>query len=251
MAYRHDPRGAERTDAPAARPMVGMIVPPAAGAVPPEPPALYPDLDFIATGLALDRMTPHGYDTVIGKVEAAARALADRGADVISLMGTSLSFYRGPAFNDELIAVMERATGLPASTMSTAVADALRALGGRRIAVATAYGEEVNARLAAYLEACGFAVLALVSLDIERVEDVLQVTDSDLVAIGRRAVAAAPAAEALFISCGGLQTLNVTVPLEEECRLPVVSSAMAGAWGAARLAGHSGRVEGFGRLFSR
>src|SRR5690606_37768076 len=83
------------------RPLVGVIVPPAQGEVPPELPQLYGGaLDFMAHGLALGRLTPEGYDAVIGKVEAAARALADRGADAVALMGSSLSFYRGRAFND-------------------------------------------------------------------------------------------------------------------------------------------------------
>jgi len=37
--------------------------------------------------------------------------------------------------------------------------------------------------------------------------------------------------------------------LEAAHGLPVISSATAGAWGAARLAGHSGRAPGHGRLF--
>ena len=38
---------------------IGMIVPPAAGEVPPEPPVLYPDLTFVAEGLALPKLTPN------------------------------------------------------------------------------------------------------------------------------------------------------------------------------------------------
>lgn len=232
------------------KPVVGMIVPPAQGAVPPEPPALYRDIDFVATGLGLDRMTPDGYDSVIGQVEAAARGLADRGAQAVSLMGTSLSFYRGAAFNQALKDAIAAATGLPASTMTDAILRALASFGATRLAVATAYGEVVNERLRAYLTGTGYEIAALEYLDIERVEDIFAVTDADLIALGRKAARAAPGAEALFISCGGLRTLDVTVPLEEASGLPVVSSAMAGAWDAARLVGHDGAAPGYGRLFA-
>ena len=39
------------------------------------------------------------------------------------------------------------ASGLPATTMSDAVIDGLNAVGGHRVAVATAYNDEVNDRL--------------------------------------------------------------------------------------------------------
>lgn len=231
------------------RPLVGVIVPPAQGEVPPELPQLYGGaLDFMAHGLALGRLTPEGYDAVIGKVEAAARALADRGADAVALMGTSLSFYRGRAFNDELVRTMSAATGLPVTTMSNAVVEALQAVGGRRIAVATAYTAEVNERLAIFLRDSGFGVAGLEALDLVEIPDIHAVGEAELLALGRRAAANAPGADALLISCGGLRTLPVELPLEQSLGMPVVSSAVAGAWAAVRLTGHSGHAPGRTRL---
>lgn len=233
-----------------ARPIIGMIVPPAEGAVPPEPPLLYPDLDFRARGLALPRLTPEGYDSVIDRCAELAAELKAEGAVAVSLMGTSLSFYRGPEGNAQVLAAMGAATGLPVTTMTNSVLDALRALGVRRLAVGTAYTDTVNDALRDYLGWAGFAVAGLEALHLTEVRDIHAVGDADLIDLGCRAAAAAPGAEALFISCGGLRTLPVIVPLEDRLGLPVVSSATAGAWGAARLAGHSGRAAGCGRLFA-
>ena len=230
-------------------PLIGMIVPPAAGEVPPEAAALHPEGRFIAEGLGLTRLTPEGYDSVIGEVEAAARRLAARGAEAVALMGTSLSFYSGAAFNRDLIARMEAASGVPCTTMSVSVAAALRALGARRVAVGAAYGERVNAPLRAFLEEEGFAVVRLEAMGIEDVEAIFRVTEAELLALGRRA-AAGGGADALFLSCGGLRTLSVTAPLEAETGLPVVSSAVAGVWGAMRLAGAGQAIPGAGRLLA-
>ncbi|MFT8246693.1 hypothetical protein [Roseomonas sp. BN140053] len=230
-------------------PVVGLIVPPAAGEVPPEPPAMYPSgLRFVATGLALPHLTPEGYAAVIGGVEGAARRLAAQGAAAVALMGTSLSFFRGAAFNAELTRRIVAATGLPATTMSTAVVQALRVLGARRLAIGTAYSDTVNRQLAGFLEESGFETAGIVSLGLEDVAAIHAVTPDRLLRLGEDAAAAVPGAEALLISCGGLRTLELTPVLEARLGLPVVSSATAGAWAAARLVGHSGRVAGFGRL---
>jgi hypothetical protein len=50
--------------------------------------------------------------------------------------------------------------------MSTAVVEGLRTVGGRKLAVATAYNNEVNARLTAFLKESGFEVLKLKGLGI-------------------------------------------------------------------------------------
>lgn len=232
-------------------PTIGMIVPPAAGEVPPEAPALYPEgVNFIAEGLALQRLTPEGYDGVIGKVGDLARTLKTRGATAIALMGTSLSFYRGAQFNNELITTMREAGGLPATTMSAGVVRALQALGAKRVVLGTAYGQAVNDRLERFLTESGFSVTGCASLDIEDVDSIFSVTGDMLMDLADRAVRTSGKADALFLSCGGLRTLNVTAPLERIHGLPVVSSSTAGAWQAMRLIGHDPRVEGYGRLLS-
>ncbi len=245
-------KGGAAAGATGGKPVVGVIVPPADAAVPPELPQLYGDrLDFIAEGLALGRLTPQGYDEVIDKVAAAARRLVERGACAVALMGTSLSFYRGAAFNRQLVRTMKDAAGVPVTTMSNAIVEALQAVGARRLAVATAYTAPVNQRLVDVLQDSGFQVLGLRSLDLVEVHDVHAVGDDQLMALGREAGADAPGADGLLISCGGLRTLPVELPLEESLGMPVVSSAVAGAWAAARLAGQAGRVTGATRLLSQ
>ena len=56
---------------------------------------------------------------------------------------------------------MARRTGLPCTTMSHAIVRALRALGLDRVAVATAYIDDVNERLVAYLAASDIAATAV------------------------------------------------------------------------------------------
>jgi arylmalonate decarboxylase len=236
----------------AADPVLGMIFPPANTPVPPEAHLMYPTgVRFLATGVGLERMTPEGYDQVFDRIVPAAQKLAGDGANAISVMGTSLTFYKGAAYNQQLQEAIKKATGLPATTMSTAIVEGLKAVGGRRLAVATAYNEEVSQRLRTFLEESGFEVLVVKGMGIERFEDRPPVTPEELLNFSAGVWETAPKADALLVSCGALKTLELLAPLEQRCKVPVVSSLPHALWASVRLLGLSGRAPGYGSLLSR
>jgi arylmalonate decarboxylase len=244
--------GARDTPAADARlPVLGLILPPRDRAVPEEGLAMYgQQLRFVITGLGIERMTPESFDAALERLPAAAMELARAGADAIELTGTSLTFYKGEAFNQQLRESVTRASGLRATTMSNGVIDGLKAVGARRLAVATAYNDVVNARLRAFLVEHGFEPLVIQGLGLEAMTDVERVTQDDLVAFGVRVRESAPGADALFVSCGGFRTLEIIAPLEARTGVPVISSMPHGLWAGARLVGLSGAAPGYGRLLS-
>ena len=77
------------------------------------------------------------------------------------VIGTSLTFYRGPEEHDRLLEKLRERTGLPVSTMSQSIIDGLREVGAKRVAVATAYTDVVNQRLKELLAAAGIDMLSL------------------------------------------------------------------------------------------
>jgi arylmalonate decarboxylase len=232
-------------------PVLGLIFPPAGRAAPEEGIAMYGDqLRFVVTGLGVERMTPQSFDSALARIPAAAEQLAAAGADAIELTGTSLTFYQGEAFNQQLCETVKRASGLPATTMSNGVIDALRAVGARRVAVASAYNDEVNARLRAFLLEHGLEPLVITGLGIEAMSDIERVTQNDLIEFGARVRDSAPAADSLLVSCGGFRTLEIIAPLEARTGVPVISSMPHGLWAGARLAGLHGAVPGHGTLLS-
>jgi arylmalonate decarboxylase len=229
---------------------IGLVVPFATDKVPDEGLQMYPDVRFLARGVGVRALTPEGYDAAVDGVLPAAEDLARRGVAAIMVIGTSLTFYRGADFHAALLDRLRTATGLPVSTMSAAVMDGLRSVGAERIAVATAYGDEVNDRLRAFLEAHGFDVLALEGFGLVGFGDPGRKSEQDILALGETACAAAPDAEALLISCGGLRTLGVAAPFEERHGIPVVASTQAAFWAALRLAGRNAHFAGFGRMLA-
>lgn len=232
-------------------PVLGLIFPPANRTAPEEGIAMYGEsLRYVVTGLAIERMTPESFDAALARIPAAAEQLAAAGAQAIELTGTSLTFYKGEAFNQQLREQVIRASGLPATTMSNGVIEALKAVGAMHIAVATAYNEAVNARLRAFLLEHGIEPLVITGLGLEAMTDVDKVTQQDLLEFGERVRRSAPEADALLVSCGGFRTLEIIAPLEALTGTPVISSMPHGLWAGARLAGLSGAAPGYGRLLS-
>lgn len=235
----------------AAPPLLGLIAPPANYPVPPEGLTLYQSaLRFTVHGLGLKTMTPAGYDSVIDQIVPAAERQAKEGANAVVIFGTSLTFYKGAAFNQKLIDDVKKATGLNATSMSTAVVDGLKASGGRRIAVATAYNDEVNRRLGTFLAEHGFEVLAMKGLGLETIGVAGTVSQSSLEEFSAGVFKSAPRADALLVSCGGLRTLELLAPLEQRCAAPVVSSTPHALWAGMRLLGLHVRRPGYGRLIA-
>ena len=94
----------------AANPTLGLIFPPENYPIPPDAKQLYPSgVDFIGNGVGLPGgMTIEGYEEAIPRVLPKAVELAKQGASVVSVFGSSLTFYKGAKFHDDLIGHVER-----------------------------------------------------------------------------------------------------------------------------------------------
>ena len=102
------------------------------------------------------------------------------------VIGTSLTFYRGPEAHDRLLEQLRARTGLPVSSMSAAIIDGLRAVGAKRVAVATAYSDVINQRLNELLEAAGFEVLALECFNILEFGGPGSKSEADIIALSEK-----------------------------------------------------------------
>jgi len=224
-----------------AKPLIGLIVPPRGSFLPPDASRLYGErADFVVEGLGIDEMAVADFDAAAGRIATAARTLGERGVDAIAMLGTSLSFYRGLAFNRKLEEAMRSASGRPAVTATSAEVDALGS--ARSIAVGAAYDEAMSARLIAYFEAAGFSVAGIAALHIRKVREAMAATDDAITDLAEKACAKAGKADALFLSCGAFATGHLLAPLAARFSLPVVSStpaALAAAFKAAAPASSS------------
>jgi arylmalonate decarboxylase len=233
-------------------PALGLIFPPLNYPIPPDAKRLYPSgVRFLGNGVGLPGgMTLESYEEAIPRAVPAAEALAKQGAKAISVFGSSLTFYKGAKFNEELTKQVTKATGVPATTQSNGLVDGLKVANAKRVAVATAYTDTVTERLKAFLEEHGFQVTFAKGLGYERIPEGAA-TDQILFKLGTETYSNSKNADALVISCGALRTLDLIVPLEKEIKVPVVSSTPHGLMNGVRLLGVSPRAHGFGMVLSK
>jgi arylmalonate decarboxylase len=236
----------------AAEPTLGLIFPPLNYPIPEDARRLYPKgINFIGNGVGLATgMNIASYEEAIPRVLPRAADLAKQGANVISVFGSSLTFYKGAKFNEDLTTQVTKATGLPATTQSNGLVDGLRSANAKRIAVSTAYTDIVTERLKIFLEEHGFEVTFARGLGFERIPEGMA-TQEILHKFGAYVYASSRKADALIVSCGGLRTLDLIVPLENEVGVPVVSSTPHGLWSGVKMLGVNASVQGFGRVIAR
>ena len=180
-----------------------------------------------------------------GLAGAAALILPDGSLDVICYACTSGSLVIG---EERVCAELNRgAPGARATCLIRSVIRALRQVGARRIVVGTPYLDEINEAEKVYLEGAGFDVLYIEGLNIERDSDMVRITPDYLAAFA--AGLDRPDADAVFISCGALRTLEVVERVERQLGKPVIVSNQAMIWDTLRLAGIDDRLQGYGSLF--
>jgi len=232
-------------------PTVGLIFPPLNYPLPPDVKQLFPtSVRWISNGVGLPGgMTYEGYEEAIPRVMPRAADLAREGADLISVFGSSITFYRGAEFNKQLTDQVTAFTGKPATTQSNGLIDGLKHVNARRVALATAYTDEVTQRLQIFLEEHGFQIVSAKGLGFVQIPQGAA-TQPILHELGVAAYTAGNKPDAVVMSCGGLRTLDVIVPLEGAIGVPVVSSTPHGLWHCARMVGVPARLDGFGMVMA-
>jgi arylmalonate decarboxylase len=234
-------------------PILGLILP-AAASVPPEAITMYPSgVRFITESLSRPGDPPlvgtlATYEKLQERIVPAGKALKGRGADAILLLATSVTFYKGAAHNQRVIDSIRLVSQLPATTMSSAVVDGLRAVRARRLAVAAGYTEDVNAQFRTFLEQSGFEVLAIKGLGLVAPPDNLSRAELETFAFD--VFRSSRQADAVVLAFASSRTLELIAPLEKRCNVPVVSARPHAFWAGVRLLGLRGTVQGFGTVLA-
>ncbi|KIC07358.1 arylmalonate decarboxylase [Leisingera sp. ANG-M1] len=177
--------------------------------------------------------------------EAAAQILPDEEVDVVAYGCTAASIVLG---NDTVTRHLNAAKpDTPCVTPSSAAFDAFAALGAKRVSLLTPYSPDVTDEMAQYFAAHGPEVVNATCFGLTDDRQMARISEDSII---EGAIAACdPQADALFLSCTALRAATCVQRIEDRLGKPVVSSNQAMIWRCLRLAGVTGPVQGYGRLF--
>ncbi len=184
----------------------------------------------------------------LASLEAAARDVAAEKVDFIVAGGGPLVTMQGYGAERRIAEQLTQGCGVPCFTSLQVEMEALHAIGCRRPVLATPYPPALDERLVRYLGDAGFDVQGCVGLGMENNSEIGALPDYASLQAGRRAVASAPHADAVFMPCSRWPTLAAIPMLEQQAGVPVVSAALAVIYAAMWRFGVRGDFAHFGSL---
>ena len=185
-------------------------------------------------------------------VEAASQVLARSNAvppDVIAWVCTAGSFLRGKGHDEKLVKEMESATHIPCTTTSTAILAALKELGVKKVCLLTPYPRAANEIEKKFIEDNGFKVVKSDGLDLVEINVLANIHPGVWYHMVKKADI--PESDCVFISCTGVNCMDVIDPLEYDLGKPIITSNQVSFWHAFKLAKIKEPIKGYGTLFNR
>jgi maleate isomerase len=213
-----------------------------------------------ATRVIVGEITPTGLAKMEEEIYRAADKMLELSVGVIAVGCTSGTFIKGAGYDSLLSGNIQKQTGIPSTTTSTAVIEALKIVGSRSVAVATPYTDEVNEQERMFLEKNGIRVTKIKGLGYSKTEIRYPLTSGPVSGIGLLEPYVAyqmgldvdtDDADGIFISCTNFRTIEIIRALEQNRRKPVVTSNQATFWASLRMMGIRETIPGFGTLLEK
>lgn len=161
---------------------------------------------------------------------------------------TASSVVQGLEYDGRLNHELNHAAGVPAFTATSAIIEALRALGAKRIAVCSPYTKAIDDAEHEFFSAAGFEILGAAHLGITDAFKLADPTADEIYALWQKSWRAN--AEASLITCLNMNSHEVIEHIEHETGKPVVTSTQATLWKLLRAAGIKDPIAGYGRLLA-
>lgn len=183
----------------------------------------------------------------------ASKLLMHAGVDIIGFGCTAGSFVGGLNYDKKIIQEIERITNIPVTTTSTALLEAMRVTGVKKISMVTPYQDWINQKEKAFFAENGVKVLKMVGMNLGRKGQVPEIGDIFPETTYELCIKTfEPGSDALFISCTGFRTIEIIKDLEEDLNTLVITSNQATLWHMFKKLNISTRVlEPWGQLMRR
>ncbi len=185
-------------------------------------------------------------EQLIPRITAAADLLADSKCDVIVLQCTGTSMSGGVDMDKRVVAEIEKVTKRPALSTASALNAAFEALRTRRLVFISETKQADHDKKLAYLREAGYEIVADKAASLAGTD--AYCTTPPQFWYDTAMALRNDSAEAYFLSCANIQSIDVIEELERDLGKPVVTSNQAAIWCSLRMAGIRDDVRGLGAL---
>jgi arylmalonate decarboxylase len=176
------------------------------------------------------------------------RDLARSPLDFLMITGELFLSYKGPGSDLEILDLVKTLTPTPASTVLTAVVRGCRALGLRRIVMASPFPEDQNERLVKFLAHYGIDVVAFCGLGCPNADVIWELAPETGYELATVLLREHPDVDGIYLPCNKWRTVSVIERIEKDHGKPVVTNTQAWVWDALRLMSIRDPIPGYGRL---
>jgi len=185
-------------------------------------------------------------EQLMPRITYAAEMLADSKCDVIVFQCTGTSMSGGVDMDKRVVAEIETVTGRPATSTASALTAAFAALGARRLVFVSETQQADHDRKLSFLREASYDIVADKAACLAGTDAYCTTPPAfwyDLAMALRN-----DSADAYFISCSNIHSIDVIEDLERDLAKPVVTSNQAAIWCSLRAAGIRDDVRGLGAL---
>ena len=138
--------------------------------------------------------------------------------------------------------------GVPSTTPINAALDAFNTMNISKIALLTPYNDNINQPIHAYFQKNNVEVISTSTFNMDSDIDVARIPLEAIIDAAK--IADHNDAQAVFLSCTALRSIECIDALEKSLGKPVLSSNQVMLWRLLRLAGWENKIQGFGKLLA-
>ena len=178
------------------------------------------------------------------------RDLARQPLDFLMVTGELFLSYKGPGSDREILDLVKQITPTPASTVLTAVTRGCRALGLKKVVMASPFPEDQDERLVKFLAHDGIEVVAFRGLGCPNADVIWQLPSETGYDLATSLLREHPDVDGVYLPCNKWRTVSVIERIEKDEGKPVVTNTQAWTWEAMNAMGMRDPITGYGRLLS-
>jgi maleate isomerase len=196
-------------------------------------------------------LAPEHINEVWEQLEPAAREVNRMGVDVITQQGVPICLIKGPGGDKKIIDIINKTTGVPATTDATSMIKALQHLQVKKVVVVAPYYTDLIADLfREFLEASDLAVTSMVHGQWKDFNPPSEIPQHEIYRLAKKTFLQAEASDGLLIAGGAAPTHSIIELLEIDLGKPVVSLNFASLWDVLRMANVRQPIKGYGKLLT-